>query len=121
MRFISDWMVSSAQKTQKKPARGGFLLVVVVIARMKADGGQPRPRSLHQERNDEDDCIDWSRYRHLHLTNLDCDLQLHGFPHVARPQHRCLAACTGGLALEVTEGAEVIRVRPRVPFVSLAS
>lgn len=43
------------------------------------------------------------------------------YPHVARPQHRCLAACTGGLALEVTEGTEVIRVRPRVSFVSLAS
>lgn len=42
-------------------------------------------------------------------------------PHVARPQHRCLAACTGGLALEVTEAKEVIRVRPRVLRVSLAS
>lgn len=43
------------------------------------------------------------------------------YPHVARPQHRCLAACTGGLALEVTEAKEVIRVRPRVLRVSLAS
>ena len=37
-----------------------------------------RPRSLHQERKDQDDCIDRSREGHLHLANLDCDLQLHG-------------------------------------------
>ena len=35
-------------------------------------------------------------------------------PHVARPQHRCLAACTGGLALEVTEVVEGVRVQPRI-------
>lgn len=35
-------------------------------------------------------------------------------PHVARPQHRCLAACTGGLALEVTGMVEGVRVRPRI-------
>lgn len=35
------------------------------------------------------------------------------YPHVARPQHRCLAACTGGLALEVTGLFGGVRVRPR--------
>lgn len=42
-------------------------------------------------------------------------------PHVAQPQHRCLATFTGGLALEVTDAERDARVRPRILWASLAS